>query len=122
MEQKTTMAKTRGNYPDKHDLAQQPKHTPTPWRCSAPVERGFPTLFIPFDLGEGWSENSRYGEDRSVIHSQNADNDIAFIVRAVNCHDELLETLDEIRDRAVFDEMPETLKNKIKKVLAKARG
>lgn len=68
------------------------KHTPTPWKCTPPERGYFPTLLIPYKTPLG------SGDDRSIIHSQNADADAAFIVRACNSHDALVFELSRARD------------------------
>lgn len=60
------------------------KHTSTPWHAHKP------------DESNGWwyvdGEDSAIGDVCTLYHD-NAESNAAFIVKAVNCHEELLEAL-----------------------------
>ena len=62
-------------------------HTPTPWKCAKP-KKGFFCHIMHQPDDEGiWRNGNGIA---STIHSQNSDEDAAFIVRAVNSHEKLL--------------------------------
>ena len=93
-------------------------HSPLPWRCSPPEKGYFPTLYIPYQLGPEWTNPN--GEDITIVHSQNADADAAFIVRACNSHDALVKALEFAKHNAVDNS--ETMHTMIDDALKLARG
>jgi hypothetical protein len=76
-------------------------HTPTPWAISP----GTDSPDIKSETGDyvvstGWS-----GYGGEAMAGEMSEEDAAFIVRAVNSHDKLVEALRRALDKAVADEM-----------------
>lgn len=74
----TDVPKTTGLHPDPNE------HTPTPWTTD-----GDDIL---------WWEEQREGAHVLIATIYQGNNDAAFIVRAVNAHDALLEALDKMKE------------------------
>jgi hypothetical protein len=65
------------------------EHTPTPWKLHAPRSVNYPNDGPPYG-------HSIYAENRSIANPVSNDGvspDAAFIVKAVNSHDALVDTL-----------------------------
>jgi hypothetical protein len=70
------------------------KHTPTPWRVrkwnNATVKDGFETVLTDC-RGSGMFTANTKGQDAKT------EANVAFAIKAVNCHDELVEALKEAK-------------------------
>lgn len=93
-------------------MKTQPTHTPTPW-----IEK-FDLLLdskneIPICLEKG-------NLDGAVVNDEISKANRAFIVRAVNCHAELLEALKHERKTNVRNGSPRA--ERLDKIIAKAEG
>lgn len=79
---------------DAWDRAARTKHTPTPWKQKGRVVRGperdVETIGISLS---GSTSNLRKVKMESAVGSCFTEEDAAFIVRAVNAHEEMLEAL-----------------------------
>ena len=104
----------------------KPQHTPTPWKWS---DDGTRSHLIQADLEPGDGDDILWHGGAWAMKPENK----AFILRAVNSHDELVEALEELLrhegDREVdgigleHDTEPlEKAKRKAREALAKAQG
>ena len=81
------------------------KHTPTPWRLNRPADD---------ILSSVRTENNQFCIALGTSHE-----DAELIVRAVNCHAELV---DFLKDRLEVMTFPEDVENRLIDLLARARG
>ncbi len=73
------------------------KHTPTPWRVGAIIQEGAIRIEAedgPYVAAVRFSQNRKLGKTLALGNAQ-------FIVRAVNCHDELVAAVERLM--AKFD-------------------
>lgn len=82
------------------------KHTPTPWECDSKISNHDSGPFIDWVI---YSSDPK--EDGAIVDTFNAQYlhdeeqraaDAAFIVRAVNCHEDLVLELEKTLDNAVY--------------------
>lgn len=98
------------------------KHTPTPWKAQIETNsNGIVKTFIVGDryIGEvfNWAKpsTSSYVQENETLN-QEAQANAAFIVRAVNNFDQMLDALKDARDRLDYYQDP--LAHAIKQVIA----
>lgn len=85
------------------------KHTPGPWR----VGDAGATVFGP---------KKPDGSLPEIIASRLKGDNARFIVRAVNCHDELLEALRNIANDSRFWQLDSSYQEQARAAIAKAEG
>lgn len=99
----------------------KPQHTPTPWSLGKEIEvrslvceildgRNMPTGILVESVDRELSTPSAI---------EDADKNVAFIVRAVNCYEEMLELLKDSSWR-MTDKANADYKEKVQKLIAKA--
>lgn len=91
-------------------------HTPTPYKIEKYDENKWYVAAVEPRVGE-----------TSIVARCTTEANAAFICRAVNCHSELVEVLEEVLNhpKMAFDNGPEetiTIHDKIVRLLARARG
>jgi hypothetical protein len=86
------------------------EHTPTPWYVAGgkTIRYG-----VKGAGGDGWIGKANW---------QNGEANAEFIVRAVNCHDELVAVMKEARDKGYTAPWPDGLRDRINLAIAKAEG
>lgn len=71
----------------------EPKHTPGPWSIERHPAKGL--FWIEDEVGESICD-LYHREDTAFFLRKNSEANAKRIVKAVNCHDELLEALEEL--------------------------
>lgn len=87
------------------------KHTPTPWNV---FEN---TIYGP---GTPKGRNTWLAQCRNL--DERAPDNAAFIVRAVNCHEELVSIIDLLLDHVKADDLPKGSIGRIRQAIAKAEA
>ena len=110
------------HYPgQKVSIPNPHKHTPTPWSVEAyETKRG---LTEP-DLYEVWGDSHKIADVPKWPCDNSAAHDAAFIVRACNLYDELVEALTlvaELSDRNDYETYFDSIHKIVRPVLARAR-
>jgi hypothetical protein len=80
------------------------KHTPLPWFTSGDEGRSIRSSASVVAMAGSMATDPGYTESERKPHVERAQHDAALIVRAVNCHAELVAALEAWR--AFWDDMP----------------
>lgn len=92
------------------------KHTPTPWEVN-PRHKLIVQVIDDEEYGRTIAECG-YGSSLDADHEANA----AFIVKAVNCHDDLVSALQNLIDRDLIKDKDGDHMQEILDILNKAKG
>lgn len=95
-------------------------HTPTPWH----VIEGNKSIYICNPKGTPIAELNLYiGDSGFITKDKNGIANADFIVRAVNCHDELVDVLNLLNKEVYLqDKTSNSTFKRMQNILAKAKG
>lgn len=93
-------------------------HTPTPWKAAIAPNVDKDRTYIMTESRKRIALMIRNGTQQEPIPHSEADANAAFIVRAVNCHEELLELAKWVADSLRPEERPAN----VNRLIAKAEG